>query len=182
MHTPRTRSLLFTLANLVLFAGASAWCYAAYESDSPEGFAPVVAMAAVPVFGRRDASLNLTKALPNGAAATASDGIDTQASANAHQLADLEFVVNAPALGATPLPDAKTMIYSVEMDHDSAFGSATVLIPELMRQTGAGGGGAAAKEARFRLPSNAERYIRVKATGSASGDASASSFTVKPAF
>jgi len=45
-------------------------------------------------------------------------------------------------------------------------------------QTGAGGAGAAAATARFAIPSDCERYVRVTATNSGTGDASGASMTV----
>lgn len=127
----------------------------------------------------RDAST----ALPNGAASTTSDVFDLGLNASRGQTpGGFEIVISAPALGATPLPNAKTMIYSVECDDDPAFGSPTVLIPSVITQLGAGGVGDAAKVARVRLPNGCERYVRVKATGSGSGDASGSTFSVEFVF
>ncbi len=128
-------------------------------------------------FGVKDASLSVTKALPNGAATTASDGIDLGHGANGDFLADCELLIEAPALGVTPMPNAKTMTYDVYHDTDAAFGSEVKLGTAVLVQTGAGGVGCAAATARFRFPSNVNRHVRVKATGSAVGDASASSFT-----
>lgn len=130
----------------------------------------------------RDAALIQTKALPNGAAATAIDGFDLGHGSKGDFLAQCELLIEAPALGATPLPNAKTMTFSVEHDTDPAFGTAVVLADKVIVQTGAGGVGDGAETARFRLPTNVNRYVRVKATGSGAGDASASSFTVSVVF
>lgn len=129
-----------------------------------------------------DKSLIRTKALPNGAASTVTDAIDLGHGTTGRHLADMEFLLEAPAMGVTPMSNGKTMIYSIETDNDSAFGSATVVNAALITQTGAGGAGCAATSARFRLPTNCERYVRIKATGSASGDASGSSMTFTPLF
>lgn len=121
-----------------------------------------------------------TKALPNGAAAASIDAIDLQSPVGNQFKVDLEFRINAPVMGTTPMADAKTMIYKVEHSHD---GSSWVnLYAEVLRQTGAGGTGTAAASMKFKVPTDVRRYIRVTATGSASGDASAFSFTVTPLF
>lgn len=129
-----------------------------------------------------DKALTLTKALPNGAAATATDGIDLEQGTRGRLLADMEFLLEAPAMNTTQMPNAKTMTYSIEMDDNSGFSSATVINAGLLVQTGAGGAGCAAASQRFRLPSNCERYVRVKATGSGAGDASGVSMTLTPVF
>lgn len=129
-----------------------------------------------------DKSLTKTKALPNGGASTVTDAIDLGHGTTGRLLANMEFLLEAPAMGVTPMSNGKTMIYSVETDNDAAFGSAKVVISALLTQTGAGGAGCAAASERFRLPTNCERYIRVKATGSTTGDASASSMTLTPVF
>lgn len=126
----------------------------------------------------RDAALIQTKALPNGAAATVIDGFDLGHGSKGDFLAQAELLIEAPALGATPLPNAKTMTFSVEHDTDSAFGTPVVLADKVIVQTGAGGVGDVAKSARFRLPTDVKPNVRVKATGSGAGDASGSSFTV----
>lgn len=128
-------------------------------------------------FGVRDAALEVTKALPNGAATTASDGIDLGHGPKGDFLVNCELAIEAPALGATPMPNAKTMTYDVFHDTDAAFGTEVKLGTAVLVQTGAGGVGCAAATARFRLPVDVNRYVRVKATGSGAGDASGSSFT-----
>ena len=130
----------------------------------------------------QDAQLTKTKALPNGAATIYTDGIDLGVSANGRHLAQCELEISAPALATADLGDAATMKYSVEMDTDSAFGSATALFTDVLTQTGAGGAGAAAATKRVRLPSDVERYVRVKAVNSAAGDASDKSVTAKLLF
>ena len=126
----------------------------------------------------KDADLIITKALPNGAASTATDGIDLGHGANGDWLADVEFEVSAPALTTAEQPDDKTMTYIIEHDTDSAFGSAATLIDRVIVQTGAGGAGADAATKRVRLPSDCNRYIRLKATGSATGNSSTKSMTL----
>lgn len=130
----------------------------------------------------KDKTLQQTKALSNGAGNTSIDGFDLGTSANADFLSGMELLIEAPALLTAELPDAQTMIYSVEHDTDPAFGSATVVATSVLVQTGAGGAGAAAASARFRLPTNVKRYVRVKATKGGSGNASGKSMTVSCCF
>lgn len=129
-----------------------------------------------------DTQLKVTKALPNGAASTTSDAIDLASGTNGDFLAPCELLISAPALGVTPLPDAKTMKYSVVHSVNADLSSPATLAPDVLTQTGAGGAGAAAATFRFRLPTDVRRYIGVKATGSASGDASGSSMTAQLLF
>lgn len=126
----------------------------------------------------KDAGLVQTITLPNGAAATTNTGFELPQNANGSFTVEHELLLEAPLMATGIMGDSKTMIYSVETDDNSSFSSATVIIPEIMRQTGASGAGVAAKSTRFRLPSNVEKYVRVKATGSTTGDASSKSATV----
>lgn len=130
----------------------------------------------------KDASLIQTKALPNGAASTSTDGFDLGHGASGDFLAQCELLIEAPALVTGDLGDAATMKYSIEHDDAVGFGTAVAIAKEVLVQTGAGGAGAAAASARFRLPTDVKRYVRVKATNSAAGDASDKSFTVSLVF
>ena len=133
-------------------------------------------------YGPQDALLNVSKALPAGAEAVNSAGIDLRKSANGAHLADVEFILTAPALATGDLGDTHTMKYKIQMDNDSAFGSPTDLMVDVIIQTGAGGAGAAGAVYRFKLPSNVERYIRFVATASNADDASGKSATLEPVF
>lgn len=123
----------------------------------------------------RDAGFTQTLALGTADATVVTDGFDLGAlSARGARLADVELKLDAPALNTTQLPDDDTCTYSVETDDDVAFGSAKILTAALLVQTGAGAAGAVAASARFRLPSDCERYVRLKAilaggTGNCSG-------------
>lgn len=131
----------------------------------------------------KDALLIETEALPNGASSTQTDGFDLgPLTQNGARLEEIEAEVIAPALTTADLGDAATMTYSIETDATSTFGSPTVLNSALIVQTGAGGAGAAAASARFKIPSDCERYIRAKATNSAAGDASDKSLTFQLLF
>jgi hypothetical protein len=133
-------------------------------------------------YRNQDAQLIQTKALPNGAAAVNSDAFDLELTSRSHFTAECELTISAPLLAVGELANAATMKYDVECDSDAAFGSPRVLAKEVLVQTGAGGVGAAAATARFRLPSDVERYLRVKATNSGAGNASAKSLTVALGF
>lgn len=135
-------------------------------------------------FAVKDAQLIQTKALSNGAGSTVTDGWDLghNAALLGRNLADFELLIEAPALTTTELPDTETYKYSIETDDNAAFGSAKVLHTDVMQQLGAGGAGAAAKSERVRLPSNCERYVRVRGTKTGTGNPSAKVFTVSLMF
>jgi hypothetical protein len=128
-----------------------------------------------------DAALKVTKALPSGAASTTTDAIDL-GDASGDFRADCELLIQAPAMGVTPMADAKTMTYQVLGSVNSDLSSPFILADKIIVQTGAGGVGCAAAEGRWKPPSNAPRYIGVKATGSTTGDASGSSVVAKLVF
>ena len=132
----------------------------------------------------KDAGLKLTLALPNGAASTANTtAIDTgKSTALGRQLAEAEFLITAPALTTTEQPDGKTTIYDAIMSDNADLSSPTTLYTALITQTGAGSAGSAATTKRFRLPSDAKRYIGLKATGSTTGNNSAKSATLEVVF
>lgn len=130
----------------------------------------------------KDAELIKTKALPGGASAVNSDGIDTMNSTRGDFVAPLELKITAPALAVGELANTETMTYDIEDDTDPAFGSARTLYPGVIVQTGAGGAGAAAATLRVALPSDVQRYVRLKATNSAAADASGKSMILEALF
>lgn len=135
-------------------------------------------------FLARDALLIQTKTLPASAGDANTAAIDTGTggarSAKGALLAGVELRITAPALDATELPNSETMKYAVQCDDNSSFTSPKNLGKEVLVQTGAGTAGAASATARFRLPTDCERYVRVVATGSTSiGDCSGSSMTAE---
>lgn len=152
----------------------------------PDGTLPAIVLLAAAglamAFNLADTQTKVTKALPNGAATVASDGIDLGLSTRSNFAAQVELVINAPALATGDLGDADTMIYDVYHDDAAGFGTESLLFDNVITQTGAGGAGAAAVEKRLKLPSNVKRYIRVKATNSDAGDASDKSFTAQLKF
>ena len=131
-------------------------------------------------YGHKDARLSVTKALPNGAASTNSDGIDLGVGTAGDFVAGCELLVEAPALVVGDLANAATMTYDVEhSDDDSTY---VTLFDNALVQTGAGGVGAAADSVRRRLPTDVKRYVRVKSTNSGAGDASDKSVNVSLVF
>ncbi len=123
----------------------------------------------------RDAELVRSVALPDGASkSVATDPLDLGNSDRGDFVATCELEVSAPAVTTTMVPDTRTMTYSLEHDDDPEFGSAKTLHPSIVAQVGAGGAGAAASKARFRLPVAVKRYVRLKVTsGASTTDASA---------
>jgi hypothetical protein len=128
-----------------------------------------------------DAKLSVTRLLPAAASATVNSlGIDLETGTRSDFVAATEVLVSAPALSTTIAPDTRTMTYRIQHDTDSAFGTAATLVDNLIVQTGAGGVGAAAATARFKLPTNVKRYIRLQiVSGASTTDASALSATMQ---
>ncbi len=132
-----------------------------------------------------DALLKQTAALPDGAASTSTAAIDLEKTSRGDFTGHIkapDLIIEAPVLNTTQQPNAKTLIYKVEQDTDPAFGTVETLYAAVITQTGAGGTGAAAASKRVALPVDVKRYVRVTATGSASGNASAASMVAYLAF
>jgi hypothetical protein len=127
----------------------------------------------------KDALLKVTKALPNGAASVTTDAIDTEKlNAAGHQPGNIEFEVAAPALSSSMLTSGNTMTYKALFSAASNLSSPKTLTIGV--QTGANpGSGAAADTFKFRLPSDALRFVGVQATNSAAGNASTVEMTVE---
>ncbi len=128
---------------------------------------------------QQDASLTVATALPAAGATAHSNAIDLHEKYG-YALEDIEYLLSIPA---TPnLADTKNITITVE---DSADGVNFAAVPALATfvVTGAGGVGAAAASRRFRLPSDARRYLRVSAVVDAAGGGNtAVSFTLTPLF
>lgn len=136
----------------------------------------------MPSFTAQDANFRTTQALPNGAATVnQAAGFDLMNSPTGDFLAECELRVAAPALTTGELADAGTNIYFA-IGSTSADLSNPTLIQEIGRQTGAGGAGAAAAAYRWRAPTNVPRYVGIRITKSAAGNASAKSATVTLQF
>lgn len=134
--------------------------------------------------GLRDAAseVSVSKALSNGAGTVYSDGIDLGHGTSGDFLADVEFEIGAPALTTTLLPDTETLKYSIQHDTDPAFGTVATLLPDVLIQTGAGGAGAAAATVRVKLPAHVNRYIRLRAIKTGTGNATTVSATLQGRF
>src|SRR4051794_8714278 len=122
MNTPRKLNLAITAVALIavvalLIGGAI--------SPTSAGISLLMLGAA---FGMRDASIKVTKALPTAASGSVtSAGIDTGKGSFGDQVADVEYLLTAPALTTTMLPDTRTATYIIEHDDDSAFGTVATL-------------------------------------------------------
>lgn len=132
----------------------------------------------------RDAKLIETKALPAAAETIYTDGIDLglMSARGAFLPKNCEVSISTPALTTGELPDAQTLIFDVQCDADILFGTPRTLAKEVLLVTGAGGVGAAAAAARFRLPTDVEQYLRVAATKSGVGSAAAKEVTAELLF
>ena len=131
-------------------------------------------------YNAQDAQLTKTKALPASAGSASTDAIDLGTLSNyGARVEDIEVELTRPALGATPIPDTKTITYKIESDTTSAFSSATQISVSVV-ETGADSAGVDGGTTRFKVPSNCERYIRATATtGTGTADCSDSSMTLK---
>ena len=167
------------LAAAALLLGCLTLCAFAFGGPATGSLVAAVSGLGLGTFLVSDAALKVTKALPNGAATIYSDGIDLGVGAKGDFLANVELYITAPALATGVMGDGKTMKYSVQHDTDSAFGTAAVLMTDVITQTGAGGTGAAAATVSVRLPVDVNRYVRIRAIGSATGDCSSSSLTAE---
>lgn len=131
----------------------------------------------------RDALLKLARALPNGAAAVVpAAGLDLMQSSRGDFLADMEALLNAPAMNATQMPNAKTMVYDIIHSDNADLSSPVTLVAAAITQTGAGGVGCAAASYRYKPPSNVKRYLGWRATGSAAGDATTATANMELLF
>ena len=126
----------------------------------------------------QDANFEQSAAIPTGATPSAIAGFDLGQSDRGEFLAQCELVIQAPALVVGSLPNAHTVTYAIQASDDPTWANGTAaptrtVADKVLVQTGASGAGAAAAEARFRFPTDIERYVRVAATGSASAAPSA---------
>ena len=131
----------------------------------------------------RDALVKTTVELPDAAETNTSTAIDTgKATTSGEQPGNVEFLVSAPALTTTQLPDTKTITYNIIHSDNADLSSSSALLSAVITQTGAGGAGAAAATFRFKLPSTAKRYIGLTAVGVATVDADDADGTLEALF
>ena len=126
-----------------------------------------------------DAELTKSIALPAAGAVAYTPGLDMGAqSGKQDEVAEMEFEISLPA--TTTLVNTKAITFAVQTDNDVAFGSPTAAIPAVLVVTGTAGNVSAAASARFKLPTNRERYVRASATVPADAGANtAYAFTLK---
>lgn len=129
----------------------------------------------------KDASLNQTFALPNGAATTYGADIDLGATTGDRVSAGHEFEVTIPNFAVGNLANSETV--TINLYSGAAAEPTTIEAGTLAVYTGAGGVGATGSTFRVKVPSDCPRYIRFGAvkTG-ATGDASSLSATVNRIF
>jgi len=134
-------------------------------------------------FAVKDAGLKVTRALPASASGTVyGTALDLGESSKADFLANVEFILSAPAVNATMAPDTRTFTYSIVSAATTDLSSSpTVLYSGCIVQTGASSAGAAASPYTFRLPvDNTNRYIGIKiVSGASTGDASSVTATLE---
>lgn len=132
-------------------------------------------------FKLEDKQLTVSTALPNGAATVNGTAMDLgQNHLTGDFVAPAEIVINAPAVAVGQLADTTTLTYDVQ--HSSDNSSFSVLMDNVIVQTGAGGAGAAAAEFRGRLPSTVKRYVRLSVVKTGAADASGATATTKLVF
>jgi hypothetical protein len=130
----------------------------------------------------QDAKLARSLTLPNGAATTNTTSIDLEHGAQGEFLADAEVLIEAPALTTGELGDTQVITYSLRQSANADFSADTEILGGLIVQTGAGGAGAAAATKRVRLPSDVQRYVRMRAVKTGATNASTKSASVKLLF
>jgi len=132
----------------------------------------------------KDALVKATRALPASTTAVTSSAIDTGVSSAGEQRAAVEFELSAPLVTTAQLPDTKVFVYDVIHSDNADLSSPSTLIDNAITQTGASSSGAAADSKRFKLPSNAKRYIgfTVSPSASGTGDASGATATLEGVF
>lgn len=131
----------------------------------------------------RDAQYTASRALPNGAATVVQAvGFDLENSSRGDFLARCELRISAPALTVGELANGATVTYDLIQSNNADLSSPVTMAAAVLVQTGAGGIGAAAAEARAGIPSNVRRYVGLRATNSGAGNQSAKSAILELLF
>lgn len=131
----------------------------------------------------RDAALEVSRALPNGAnTVTSTAGIPVKSDAGMELQADFELEISAPALATGIHADAATVKYHIVHGNAADLSDAAVLAADILTQTGAGGLGSAAATARYRLPSTCKKYVGLRIVKSGAGDATGLTATLSARF
>ena len=106
-----------------------------------------------------DAQFVVTVAIPWADGDTVSPVLDTGKTSGLASQPDLDVEIAAPSREQSELPDGETLTYSIIGAVDVNLNGAVTLVPNAIIQTGAAGNGSAAVTRKFRLPTNAPRYV-----------------------
>jgi len=136
---------------------------------------------------RTDGALARVVALPNGAATVTSASLDVGPQTKYGTIVgEFEFRLTLPVLTTAQLPDGAVMRYDILASANADLSSPVILIgganTDNLSQTGAGGNGAGGATYRFRVPSNAPRYVGYRAVNSGAGNASGASAVLEMMF
>lgn len=153
-----------------------------YLTGADPGLAETFAVGSVAAFGAGDLLLSSTKALPAAAAAIVTDAIDLGHGDYGSNVADHEFRVTIPELSIAELPNTQTMIYDILTSANADMSSPTVMHAAYHTQTGATGAVAVAALKNFRLPTDCQRYVGIRATKSGVGSAATKSVNLALKF
>lgn len=124
----------------------------------------------------QDASFVITRALTAADGSVTSSDIDL--GADTYKPEVFELNVNVPSLSASELASADTL--TVEVLNGAAASPTTVIASRVLTGTGSA---SSEQNYRFRLPSNAGRFLAVKfTTAGTTGDMSAKSATISLRF
>jgi len=124
----------------------------------------------------QDDNFVISRSLPTADGTVTSADIDL--GADVHKSENVELEIMVPALNATQLPNADTLTITVQNGAAATPTAALFVLPTITGSSGYAGG-----TFRFRLPSNAARYLNVKfVAAGGTGDISASSATIKLLF
>ncbi len=122
----------------------------------------------------QDAELTEAGTLPNGAATTYSDVIDL---GSRPATENIEFEITVPSHSTTQAPDTRTLTVSLVAGSTTTPTTAATITTVY---TGAGGVGFTGASTRYKIASDAGRYVRAKfLNGASMGDCSALSGTLK---
>jgi hypothetical protein len=136
-------------------------------------------------FGLKDTLVKITRALPGAASTsvTSASAIDLGHGTSGNPVFRGEFLLTAPAVTTTMVPDTRTMTYDIIHSDNSDLSSPVTIVAGAIVQTGAGGAGAASATFRFKPASNGKRYLGVKVTsGASTTDSSTVSATLEGMF
>jgi hypothetical protein len=124
----------------------------------------------------QDKTFVITRALPTADGTVTSADIDL--GTDVYKPEEVELEITVPALNATQLPNSDTLTITVQNGAAATPTASLFVLPTITGSTGYAGG-----TFRFRLPSNAARYLNVKfVAAGGTGDISGASATIKLLF